>query len=153
MWSMVSYIQGRTQAKGIWEQDPEANIWTQESPLFSSQGNLIEKDHSECRKVSVTFPCVYVFSSQENLNEKDLSECRKVSVTFPCVYLFSSQENLIEKYLSECRKVSVTFPCVYLCLSSVNVLIFSLRVSLFFFLFLCYLFLISKSGIVGPHFC
>ena len=24
---MVSYIKGGVQAKGIWEQDPEANIW------------------------------------------------------------------------------------------------------------------------------
>ena len=27
MQSMVSYIKGGTQAKGIWKQDPEANIW------------------------------------------------------------------------------------------------------------------------------
>ena len=27
---MISYIKGGTQAKGIWKQDPEANIWTQE---------------------------------------------------------------------------------------------------------------------------
>ena len=26
---MVSYIKGRLQAKGIWKQDPEANIWAQ----------------------------------------------------------------------------------------------------------------------------
>ena len=30
LWSMVSYIKGGTQAKGIWKQDPEANIWAQE---------------------------------------------------------------------------------------------------------------------------
>ena len=29
LWNMVSYIKGRTQAKGIWKQDPEANIWAQ----------------------------------------------------------------------------------------------------------------------------
>ena len=28
--NMVSYIKGRLQAKGIWKQDPEANIWAQE---------------------------------------------------------------------------------------------------------------------------
>ena len=27
---MVSYIKGATQAKGIWEQSPEVNIWAQE---------------------------------------------------------------------------------------------------------------------------
>ena len=27
---MVSYIKGGFQAKGIWKQDPEANIWAQE---------------------------------------------------------------------------------------------------------------------------
>ena len=27
---MVSYIKGGMQAKGIWKQDPEANIWVQE---------------------------------------------------------------------------------------------------------------------------
>ena len=27
---MVSYIKGGMQAKGIWKQDPEANIWAQE---------------------------------------------------------------------------------------------------------------------------
>ena len=26
---MISYIKGRTQANGIWKQDPEANIWVQ----------------------------------------------------------------------------------------------------------------------------
>ena len=26
---MVSYIKGGMQAKGIWKQDPEANIWAQ----------------------------------------------------------------------------------------------------------------------------
>ena len=26
---MVSYIKGGSQAKGIWKQDPEANIWVQ----------------------------------------------------------------------------------------------------------------------------
>ena len=26
----ISYIKERTQAKGIWKQDPEANIWAQE---------------------------------------------------------------------------------------------------------------------------
>ena len=29
-WSMVSYIKGGMQAKGIWKQEPEANIWAQE---------------------------------------------------------------------------------------------------------------------------
>ena len=28
--NMVSYIKGGMQAKGIWKQDPEANIWAQE---------------------------------------------------------------------------------------------------------------------------
>ena len=28
--NMVSYIKGGIQAKGIWKQDPEANIWAQE---------------------------------------------------------------------------------------------------------------------------
>jgi hypothetical protein len=28
---MVSYIKGGIQAKGIWKQDPEANIWAQEN--------------------------------------------------------------------------------------------------------------------------
>ena len=27
---MDSYIKGETQAKGIWKQDPETNIWAQE---------------------------------------------------------------------------------------------------------------------------
>ena len=27
---MVSYIKGGMQAKGIWKQDPDANIWVQE---------------------------------------------------------------------------------------------------------------------------
>ena len=27
LWNMVSYIKGGIQAKGIWKQDPEANIW------------------------------------------------------------------------------------------------------------------------------
>ena len=27
---MVSYIKGGIQAKGIWKQDPEANIWAKE---------------------------------------------------------------------------------------------------------------------------
>ena len=30
LWNIVSYIKGGMQAKGIWKQDPEANIWTQE---------------------------------------------------------------------------------------------------------------------------
>ena len=30
LWNMVSYIKGGIQAKGIWKQDPEANIWAQE---------------------------------------------------------------------------------------------------------------------------
>ena len=30
LWSLVSYIKGGTQVKGISKQDPEANIWTQE---------------------------------------------------------------------------------------------------------------------------
>jgi hypothetical protein len=30
LWSMVSYIKGGTHAKGIWKQDPEANIWAQD---------------------------------------------------------------------------------------------------------------------------
>ena len=30
LWNLVSYIEGWMQAKGIWKQDPEANIWTQE---------------------------------------------------------------------------------------------------------------------------
>ena len=29
MWNMVSYIKGGTQIKGIWKQDPIANIWAQ----------------------------------------------------------------------------------------------------------------------------
>ena len=28
--NMVSYIKGEMQDKGIWKQDPEANIWAQE---------------------------------------------------------------------------------------------------------------------------
>jgi hypothetical protein len=28
---MVSYIMGGTRVKGIWKQDPEANIWAQEA--------------------------------------------------------------------------------------------------------------------------
>ena len=35
-WSMTSYIKGGTQAKGIWKQDPEANIW---SPRGMRMGN------------------------------------------------------------------------------------------------------------------
>ena len=27
---MVSYIKGGMQAKGIWKQDPETNLWAQE---------------------------------------------------------------------------------------------------------------------------
>ena len=30
LWNMVSYIKEGMQAKGIWKQDPEANIWSQE---------------------------------------------------------------------------------------------------------------------------
>ena len=30
LWNMVSYITGEMQTKGIWKQDPEANIWAQE---------------------------------------------------------------------------------------------------------------------------
>ena len=30
LWSMVSYIKGGTKTKGIWKQDPEMNIWTQD---------------------------------------------------------------------------------------------------------------------------
>ena len=30
LWNMVSYIKGGMQAKGIWKQDPEVNIWAQE---------------------------------------------------------------------------------------------------------------------------
>ena len=30
MWNLVSYIKWRIQAKGIWKQDREANIWAQE---------------------------------------------------------------------------------------------------------------------------
>ena len=30
LWNMVSYIQGRTEAMGIWKQDPDVNIWDQE---------------------------------------------------------------------------------------------------------------------------
>jgi hypothetical protein len=29
LWSMVSYIKGGTQAKGIWKEDPEANVRAQ----------------------------------------------------------------------------------------------------------------------------
>ena len=29
-WNMISYIKGGLHAKGIWKQDPDANIWTQE---------------------------------------------------------------------------------------------------------------------------
>ena len=35
---MVSYIKEGTQAKGIWKQDPEANIWAQEE---SGEGSTI----------------------------------------------------------------------------------------------------------------
>ena len=31
---MVSYIEGGIQAKGIWKQDPEENIWVQEGWEF-----------------------------------------------------------------------------------------------------------------------
>ena len=30
LWNMLSYINAGTQAKVIWKQDPEANIWPQE---------------------------------------------------------------------------------------------------------------------------
>ena len=30
LWNMVSYIKGGIQAKGVWKQDREANIWAQE---------------------------------------------------------------------------------------------------------------------------
>ena len=30
LWNMVSYIKGEMQAKSIWEQDPQVNIWAQE---------------------------------------------------------------------------------------------------------------------------
>ena len=30
LWNMVSYIQEGMKDKGIWKQDPEANIWAQE---------------------------------------------------------------------------------------------------------------------------
>ena len=32
------YIKGGTQAKGIWKQDPEANIWTQ---MMSGEGSTM----------------------------------------------------------------------------------------------------------------
>ena len=30
LWNMFSYIKGGMEVKGIWKQDPEANIWAQE---------------------------------------------------------------------------------------------------------------------------
>ena len=42
MWNMVSYIKGGMQAKGIWKQDPEANIWVQEEWEWG-----VEKLHNE----------------------------------------------------------------------------------------------------------
>ena len=30
LWNIVSYIKEGIQAKGIWKQDPDANIWVQE---------------------------------------------------------------------------------------------------------------------------
>ena len=33
---MVFYIKGGIQAKGIWKQDPEANIWAQEAPQWGT---------------------------------------------------------------------------------------------------------------------
>jgi hypothetical protein len=30
LWYIVSYIKGGMQAKGIWKQNPETNIWIQE---------------------------------------------------------------------------------------------------------------------------
>ena len=38
LWNMVSYIKGGTQAKGIWKQDPEANIWMR---MVSGEGSTM----------------------------------------------------------------------------------------------------------------
>ena len=37
MWNMVYYIKGGMQAKDIWKQDPEANIWAQEGWEFEME--------------------------------------------------------------------------------------------------------------------
>ena len=44
--NMVYYVKGGIQAKDIWKQDPEANIWAQEAGVLSKfqQVNLQERD-------------------------------------------------------------------------------------------------------------
>ena len=41
---MVSYIKGGIQAKGILKQDPEGNIWAQDSPSLCKGALLLEKN-------------------------------------------------------------------------------------------------------------
>ena len=38
---MVSYIKGGSQAKGIWKQDPDVNIWAQEGWEGSGEGSTM----------------------------------------------------------------------------------------------------------------
>ena len=40
LWSMVSYIKGGIQAKGIWKHDPEGNIWAQEGWVWGVERTL-----------------------------------------------------------------------------------------------------------------
>ena len=42
---MVSYIKGGMQGKGIWKQDPEANIWAQEGWNNNEYTECIEIDY------------------------------------------------------------------------------------------------------------
>ena len=43
---MVSYINGEMQAKGIWKQDSEANIWAQEGWEWGVEKDSHWKIHS-----------------------------------------------------------------------------------------------------------
>ena len=41
LWNMVSYIKGEIQAKGIWKQDPEVNIWARGMRMDSGEGSTM----------------------------------------------------------------------------------------------------------------
>ena len=60
---MVSYIKGGMQAKGIWKQDPEENIWAQEG--WEWEGSNLYLEESFMDDFISTVLCLFNFTFVE----------------------------------------------------------------------------------------